>query len=115
MPIELDCTISQEKADEMLKCTHQTITFHGNIIKHLDFSNNDVSNVLFAGIWMESTSFKNANCVATSFYGTFLDNVDFSGANLNRAIFSQAKISGCNFKGIQAPLWMKMYLWLKNS
>jgi len=115
MGIKLDCTITQEQADKMLMCTHQAITFHGHIIKNLDFSSKDVSNVFFAGIWMEETSFREADCLGTSFYGTFLENVDFTGANLHKAIFKDAKISGCCFKGVKAPLWKKIYLWLKNS
>ena len=68
MGIELDATINQEKADHYLKCIHQTITFHGHIIK----------------------------------------NLDFSGANLKKSFFKESKISGCNFKGIQAPVWKKI-------
>lgn len=114
MGIELDCTITQEQADKMLLCTHQAITFHGHIIKELNFSSRNVSNVFFAGIWMENTSFANANCEGTSFYGTFLENIDFSGANLTKSIFADSKISDCNFNGIKAPLWKKVYLWAKN-
>ena len=115
MSIELDCTITQDEANKMLQCTHQDIVFHGHIIKKLDFSNIDVSGVYFAGIWIEDTSFRNSICDSTSFYGTFLENIDFSGADLSKSVFRESKISGCNFKGIKAPLWKKIYLWLKNS
>lgn len=115
MSIELKPTITQEEADKRLLCTHQSITFHGQVLKGLDFSCRDVSKVFFAGIWLENTSFRNSVCVGTSFYGTFLENVDFTGANLNKAIFRETKISGCNFTGIKAPLWKRIYLWFKNS
>lgn len=113
MSIELDCTITQDEANRVLQCTHQDIVFHGHIIKKLDFSNIDVSGVYFAGIWMEDTSFKNSTCLSTSFYGAFLENIDFSGADLSDTIFRKSKMSGCNLKGIKAPLWKNFICGLK--
>jgi uncharacterized protein YjbI with pentapeptide repeats len=115
MPIELEATISQQKADQMLRCTHQVITFHGHILKKLDFSDKNLSEVFFAGVWIEDTSFQRTKCNKTSFYGSFLENVDFSGADLSKAVFRESKLTNCNLNKIHAPLWKKIYLWLKNS
>jgi len=115
MSIELEATINQETADKMIKCTHQSIRFHGHIIKKLDFSRRDLSGAYFAGIWIEDTSFSEAQCIDTSFYGSFLENIDFSGADLSKTVFKESKMTNCNFKNIKAPLWKKLYLWFKNS
>ena len=115
MAADLKATISQETADNMLKCTHKEITFHGHVMINLDFSERDLSGVYFAGIWIENTKFANSKCIKTSFYGSFLENIDFSGADLSKTIFREAKVNNCNFTNIKAPSWKKLYLWLKNS
>ena len=115
MTVELKPNITQAVAEQMLQCTHQPVSFHGRIIMNLDFSERDLSRVFFAGIWIENTSFKMANCNSTSFHSSFLENVDFSGADLTRSIFKGSTLSGCNLKGIKAVLWKKIYLWIKNS
>ncbi len=114
MKIDHISTLTQEEADRMLLCIHHPITFHGHIIKNLDFGGRDLKDIFFAGIWIEDTSFRSTCCDNTSFYGTFLVDVDFSGADLHNAIFEDALLSGCNLRGIKAPLWKKVYLWLKN-
>lgn len=115
MSVERTTTISQDEANQRLLCTHAPVTFHGHIMKGLDFSHREVSGVYFAGILLEDTSFRNAVCIGASFYSSFIENCDFTGADLSRAVFRGSKISGCNFSSIKAPIWKKVYLWLKNS
>ena len=108
-------TLNQEQVDAMLACEHQHTVFHGRIIKGLDFSERDLSNVFFAGLLIQDTSFRNSYCAKTSFYSSILENVDFSGADLRKTTFREATINSCSFKNVQAPLWKRIYLWLKNS
>ena len=112
----LSKAITQDEADTILNtlCSHCPESFHRKVLINLDFSDRDLSNVSFAGVFMENVNFTNTNCHGTSFYGAFLKNIDFSNANIHHAIFSEAEISHSNFNSIKASFWKKIYLHIKN-
>jgi len=107
-------TITQEEVDEMLKCTHQNITFYGYTMEGIDLSNRDLKGIFFAGILMDNVTFSGSNCQGASFEYTIMNNINFTGADLRNTIFKEAVISSTKFTDIKASIWKKIYLHLKN-
>ena len=106
--------LTQAEANKILECKHCEAPFRGRVLRNLDFNGKDLQNKNFAGTFMENINLQNSDCRGVNFYSTMMINIDFSNANLQNTIFSNTHISHSSFESIKAPLWKKVYLFIKN-
>jgi len=106
--------LTQEDVNNRLACNHKPITFHTYILKNLDLSDRDLSNIFFAGILIENVNFKNSNLSNTSFYGSIIKNVNFDNSIMSQTIFTDAEICHSSFKTLNTTFLKKIYLYFKN-